>query len=183
MKKLKSAIPECYEGDTALPIFSHISSKRKRLFTVKDVVSCILHPSHNANFFCQKVPTHIHSNVSFLVDTDQLDDPGDIDSDDMGVWKNNRVDSTYVIVQTNSREVADVDICKKSTKRGPGCFLMKRVYRIHGTDSSLKKITSTVYGMYNNVLHLYLLTLYGTVIIFLLLRSQRKAASSSINSV
>ena len=146
IQEIETRSPELYEGDAGLPVFSRLTSQRKHLFTIQDVATCILHPKHNPAYFCRKVPTHVNSNVSFLVDTNQFDDPGDIDSDDMGVWRNNRVDSVHITVQADSRAVTSVKKCMKSSKRG--VFLLKRVYRIHGTDSSLRKITSTIYGMY-----------------------------------
>ena len=144
MKKVETASPLFYKDDTALPILCYISSKRNRLFGIKDIVSCIMHPSPNSNFFCSKVPTCISDNVVFLVDTNRLDNPRDIDCDDMGVWRNNRVDTTYVNVQVNSTEVKTVTVCKST--RPSKFYEVKRVYRVHGTDCSLRKITAEIYG-------------------------------------
>ena len=91
------------------------------------------------------MPTLITSNVAFIVDTSVLDDNEDLNSDDMGTWKNNRVDKSYVSVTIDDTEVTEVDKCHRSSKRG--VFLVKRVYRVHGTDRSLRKITTTIYGM------------------------------------
>jgi hypothetical protein len=144
--QIASSSPELYEGDAGLPIFSHISSQRKCLFTVQDVAVCLLHPCHNKAYLCKKVPTRISSNVAFLMDINVVDDPSDIDSDDMGVWKNNRVDSAYVSITVGPNEVTNVRICNKSMlSERDNVFVVKRVYRIHGTDSSLRKITSTIY--------------------------------------
>ena len=144
MNAIKGTSPEYYEGDTELPIFSRLSMERKRLFTVKDIVMCLLHPSLNKKYLCQKVPIHITKNVSFLIDTDKLGDARDLDCDDMGVWKNNRVDKVNVTLSANSE--TNVGICKK--KMSKGVFTVKRIYRSHGTDPSLKKITATIFGMY-----------------------------------
>ena len=73
-----------------------------------------------------KVPTCISDNVVFLVDTNRLDDPRDIDCDDMGVWRNNRVDTTYVNVQVNSTEVKTVTVCM--SPRPSKFYEVKRVY-------------------------------------------------------
>ena len=109
-----------------------------------DAVCCLLHPCHNKRYFCHKVPTLITKNVAFIIDTSSLNNDDDINSDDMGTWKNNRVDKSYVSVKINDKEVTDVIKTTSSQKRG--CFLVKRVYRVHGTDQSLRKITTTIYG-------------------------------------
>ena len=56
MKKVETASPLFYKDDSALPILCYISSKRKRLFGIKDIVSCIMFPSPNSNFFVPKFP-------------------------------------------------------------------------------------------------------------------------------
>lgn len=54
---------------------------------------------------CQRVPITVSHNVAFLVDVTKLDDPGDISSDDMGVWKNNGVDTCYVTVARDAKKL------------------------------------------------------------------------------
>lgn len=132
-----------------MPIFCHVLSSAKRNFKVADIVSCILHPHHNKRYLCHKVPTLISSNMAFIVDTSSLDNFEDICSDDMGTWRNNRVDKSFVSVKISGTNVIKT---KQSMKKG--AFLVKRVYRVHGTDPSLRKITSSIYGMlYCNYIH------------------------------
>ena len=98
MKSIAKKAPKYYESDTGLPIFTCLFSSKKRIFTVSD---CLLHVRHDKRFFCCKVSTQISSNVAFIIDTSSLDNSEDIDSDDMGTWKNNRVDKSYVSVENN----------------------------------------------------------------------------------
>ena len=146
MKSIAKKAPKYYESDTGLPIFTCLSSSKKRIFTVSDLVTCLLHPRHDKRFFCRKVPTQISSNVAFIIDTSSLDNSEDIDSDDMGTWKNNRVDKSYVSVEITTNKVSSVAKTSGTSMKN-GIFLVKRVYQIHGTDNSLRKITTSIYGM------------------------------------
>ena len=83
----------------------------------------------------------ICESVSFMIDIDQLERE-DILSDDMGVWKNNGVDTTFVRVAISKNKVKRVAKCTS-----PGSYSVKRVYRTHGTDKSLKKRTTFLYGV------------------------------------
>lgn len=47
---------------------------------------------------CSNVPTSIHKNIAFVVDTSKLEYRLDILADDMEVWTNNRVDTIYFTV-------------------------------------------------------------------------------------
>lgn len=64
------------------------------MYSIEDIVRILLNP--NLDLVCTKVPSSISSNVAFVVDTSKLEDMEDITADDMGVWKNNRVDTGYV---------------------------------------------------------------------------------------
>jgi hypothetical protein len=59
----------------------------------------LLHPTlPSSKIVCSKVPSSINEGISFIVDLESLDDPDDVLADDMGVWKNNGVESTRVRV-------------------------------------------------------------------------------------
>ena len=97
---------------------------------------------------CSKVPTTIYHNAMFLVDTAVLDDPRDLDCDDMGVWYNNRVDTVNVAVSKDSSTVMQATKVQRSANK-PESYTLKRVYRVHGTDKSLRKLTVSIFGKYN----------------------------------
>ena len=65
----------------------------------------------------------------------------------MGVWKNNGVDTSYVRVTMGKSAVHLVQKCSAKDRKS-GTYSVKRVYRTHATDKSLKKITAFIYGKY-----------------------------------
>ena len=153
LKAMASKQPDFYEGDASLPVFSKVPSNRKRLLSLEDTVKCILHPVHQSTYLCRKVPITVNHNTIFLIDTDALDDVRDIESDDMGVWRNNRVDTVTVLVSMNKDEVTKVARCSQRMNPGhnQGKYILKRVYRVHGTDKTFRKITATMFGMFVKV--------------------------------
>ncbi len=142
-------IPEYYCDDPNLPILERIAPSRKRLYSVEDTVRIVLHPTlQSSKFASTKVPTSINDSVSFIVDLDRLDDQSDVLADDMGVWNNNGVDTTYVRVALSESRVEVVEKCGPLGEFSAKTYLVKRVYRTHGTDASLKKLTAYVHGEY-----------------------------------
>ena len=93
---------------------------------------------------CNTVPISIHKNVAFVVDTSKLEDPSDILADDMGVWKHNGVDTGCFKVLISSTEI---QVTKEVASCSDPLYTVKRVYRIHATNQSLKKLTAYVIGM------------------------------------
>ena len=126
-------IPEYYNS---LPILERIIYSKKRLYSVEDIVKVLLHPDlRSSPYITTKVPTSISESVSFVIDLDKLENKDDVHvlSDEIGVWKNNGVDTTYVRVAFCGSRVKKVEKCSQ-----PGSYSVKRVYRVHGTDRTLK---------------------------------------------
>ena len=63
-----------------------------------------------------------------------------------GVWKNNRVDTSFVKVTMERSSVRAVVKCSSKDQKS-GTYSVKRVYRTHGTAKSLKKITAFINGV------------------------------------
>jgi len=125
-----------------LPIYEMIPSSRRRLYSAKDIVFILLSPHmKESNQVCKKVPTSISKNVSFVVDLSKLADRTDFLADDMGVWINNGVDTAYFEVSMSAD--GTIDTVTKATSHCP-TFTIKRVYRTHGTNKSLKKLTAQI---------------------------------------
>ena len=79
---------------TMLPILEQIPYTKKRVCPVEDIIRLLLHPSLNSSkFSCSKVPSSVFKGASFVVDLDSLQNIDDISADDLGVWKNYRVDT------------------------------------------------------------------------------------------
>lgn len=156
IKKLDVCVkqePEYYNGDPSLPILERIAPNRKRLYSVEDIARLLLHPMlKSSKLTCTKVPASICGNVSLVVNLDGLDNPDDVLSDDMGVWRNNGVITDRVLVKFAANEVQQVEKCSPAGAPSASSYSVKRVYRTHGTDSSLKKLTAYVYGMYIHTL-------------------------------
>ena len=117
------------------------------MYSIEDIVRILLNP--NLDLVCTKVPSSISSNVAFVVDTSKLEDMEDITADDMGVWKNNRVDTGYVRVSVVEEEI-QVEKCGPPASRSGPTYTLKRVYRIHGTNPALRKLTACLYGKFTH---------------------------------
>ena len=164
LEVLSSKAPEYCEGNRALPVFPWISFNQKRLLSVEDTVKCLLHPAHKSSYLCQKTPVTVN-HVIFLVDCSKLKHRKDIESDDLGTWRNNPVDSTMVSVSKSDHKVTKVIKCRRNEKPSSNkVFTLKRVYRVHGTDKSFRKITAYMFGKYlfsimlQNYINLYAYT-------------------------
>ena len=147
-------LDSCFVFDTPSyafePIYEHISSSRKRIYTTKDIVRILLNTRHlrSLGLLCSKVPSSIASNVSFVVDTSTLEDTENIVADDMGAWKNNCVDTGYVRVSMTDGSVTLNEKCGPPTSQSAPTYTVKRVYHNHGTNPSLRKLTARLYGEY-----------------------------------
>ena len=150
MQSLPLKDPELYNGDKALPVFTRISSNKKRLFSYQDAAMAILWPKLSKKHICTRVPISVSHNVAFIVDTTKLGDVQDVLSDDMGSWKNNRVDTMAIKIRKSHDEVKAVQRVGTAKEAAPGDssqYTLRRVYRSLNADSTLKKIITTVSGM------------------------------------
>ena len=89
--------------------------------------------------------------MAFVVDTSKLKDMDDITADDImaddiGVWKNNCVDTGYVQV---SVEEEAVQVGPPAFQSAP-TYTLKQVYHIHGTNHTLKKLMACLYGKFTH---------------------------------
>lgn len=125
---------EFYDGNKAFPVYEFIPSNRRRLYSAVDVINLLLNPEmQHSKVVCSNVPTSIHRNVAFVVDTSKLENSSDILADDMGVWINNGVDTTYFTVSVCNTKIKAVKQASPSIP-STSFHTVKRVYRIHGTN-------------------------------------------------
>ena len=123
---------ELYDGNENLPVYDW-SPKNK---TSAGILDILLKPSHD-DFTCKAVPHNISHNVCFLVDTSVLDSPNDWKCDDMGAWRNNRVQREVL-----TQQVVEVDDeCEKS-------YQLKRIYYVNNSSKDVTKIVSCLEGKY-----------------------------------
>ena len=137
-----------YDDDQSLPILERIAPSRRRLYAAEDIAWLLTDPSvKTSKIVCTKVPTFIQESVSFIVNLDSLENPDDVLADDLGAWKHNGVDTCHVHISFSRQRVKKVEKCKPGMSSASS-YLVKRVYRIHGTDETLKKLTAYVYGKF-----------------------------------
>ena len=58
---------------------------------------------------CRKLPVSVSHNGTFIVDVLKLKNPSDVDFNDLGVWRNNRVDTVFFHARISERGVSVVD--------------------------------------------------------------------------
>ena len=105
--------PSYYDNDIEMLVLEKLTMERKRLHSVEDIIKLLFHLDLKySKIVATKVPTMVCNSVSFVVNLDHLEALEDILSDDMGVWKNNGTDKTYVNV---SFENSIVKIVMKSS--------------------------------------------------------------------
>ena len=89
-------IPNFYGDGINLSMLEWVCRTRKCIYSIEDIVQILLHLSFKSSkFICSKVPTSISEGASFLVDLNSIENKRDLSADDMGVWKNNGVDTSY----------------------------------------------------------------------------------------
>ena len=101
------------------------------------------------------MPTSISEGVSFVVELNSLENKDDVSADDMGVWKNNGVDTSYIHVTMGKSSVDLVQKCSAKDRKSD-TYSVKRVYRTHATDKSLKKITAFIHGESKYTINIYI---------------------------
>lgn len=129
-----------------MPIYEVIPSNRRRLYSATDIVYILLDPDmKDSKLVCRKLPTSIHKNVAFVVDSSKFENNTDYLADDMGVWINNGVDSTHFNVSLSADGKVEA---VTRTSECSSAYTVKRVYRTHGTNQSLKKVTAQIECMF-----------------------------------
>lgn len=126
---LRRNIGEFYNGNTSLPVFDWKPMNK----TTSEILKILLRPIAD-NVTCKVPPHNISHNVSFLLDTSGLESKNDWKCDDMGAWKNNKVQRIHLDLEPD-RHVVPVD----NTHEG---YTLKRIYY----NLDLRKIVSFLPG-------------------------------------
>ena len=102
------------------------------------------------NLICTEQPTGCRFSATFIVDVSQLRHRDDIRADDLGVWKNCGVRSTYcgVFFDSNGcvRKVKKIGNSKPSVMR-PSIYRLKRTYWQHSEDGTFCRQLMELEGM------------------------------------
>ena len=109
----------------------------------------------NEDAICTAQPTGCRFSATFIVDTAKLNHRDDIRADDLGVWKNCGVRSTYSSVTFNSNEhVRRVRKMSKPAVMRHSVYRLKRTYWQHSEDSlfcrRLLELEGTDFMLYNS---------------------------------
>lgn len=83
---------EYYGGNESLPIFKR--GLKGNTLTAVDITQHLLFTDKN-DVICSVVPTNIQHNAVFLIDNASLENVEDLKSDDLGVWRANKVASDF----------------------------------------------------------------------------------------
>lgn len=83
---------EYYDGNLALPIFK--SGLKGNSLSVVDITQHLLFTDRD-DVVCSTIPTNIQDDVVFLVDNTSFENVDDLKSDDLGVWRANKVASDH----------------------------------------------------------------------------------------
>ena len=85
-------MPNC--GDKSLPVFDWGCKFKSPV----EIIKLLLKPN-DSGLTCTAVPYNIASNVCFIDDVSFLSSKNDWKCDDMGVWRNNGVQSPHFILE------------------------------------------------------------------------------------
>ena len=116
---------EFYNSDELTPVYERLPRMMERQFTVEEIADtfdpdqCCVSQAH---------PVRVEDNVSFVIDTKKLKHSKDYKADDMGVWGNNRVDTSYFHCYHSS---GNIEI-NRITDFDEDAFQMKRIHYKHG---------------------------------------------------
>lgn len=83
---------EYYDGNLTLPIFK--SGLKGNSLSVVDITQHLLFTDRD-DVVCSMIPTNIQDDVVFLVDNTSFENVDDLKSDDLGVWRANKVASDH----------------------------------------------------------------------------------------
>ena len=120
-------------------------------FTVGEAVRIILQAQEADT--CTEQPIGCSSSMTFLVDVSKLQDREDIRADDLGVWINKGVKSSFCTINIQGEAVKNVTVLdfKPSVKRS-SLYRLKRTYWVHGEDKRISRRLFELEGMYVCVL-------------------------------
>ena len=137
-----------WNGNYKLPVYSH---QRDRMST-EAAAGIILDEEFDESLLCQMQPTCVDKNASFVVDLGKLQDPKDINCDDMGSWRANGTHPSYVLVN-NKGTISTLSQQKMKRGKVPGRqYKVVKRYYFHKTATDLNKTIFLVLGMPHTLL-------------------------------
>lgn len=130
------------EGNVAIPVFHEGPVS----FTVGEAVRIILQAQENE--ICTEQPIGCTSSMTFLVDASKLHDREDIRADDLGVWVNKGVKSSFCTIKIQGDIVQKVDVLDyKLSVKFTSLYRLKRTYWVHSEDKRTSRRLFELEGM------------------------------------
>ena len=116
-----------------IPIFSTSDTS----YSVEDAVRIILQPNQS---ICTQQPIGCHISSTFVIDLSTLDEQ-DIKADDLGVWKNQGVRSTYCSIKCENEKIQKITVLGNNKPAVMRSFIyrLKRTYWIHTEDNRVSR--------------------------------------------
>ena len=134
------------EGNTAIPIFREGTVS----FTVGSAVKIILQAQETE--LCSEQPIGCSSSMTFLVDVSKLKDRDDIRADDLGVWINKGVKSSFCTITIQGDSVKSVTVLDyKPSVKSSNVYRLKRTYWVHSEDKRISRRLFELEGIYHYV--------------------------------
>ena len=97
---------------------------------------------------CTQQPIGCSTSNTFLVDLSQLDERDDIRSDDLGVWINRGVKSSFCNIQFQVDAVKKVEVLDfKPPVKQHSFYRLKRTYWVHSEDNRVGRRLFELEGM------------------------------------
>ena len=141
-----SPVGIAYKNDPSLPVFSWKASA----YSAKSIVRILL-TSYAPEYLCISPPTDVENNVAFLVDNKHLSKYSDIKCDDMGSWSNNGTPkNSFQVKRWLDGGIKEVTPCvsQQLNETESEIYVLKRSYHINSSDGSVRKILSTLQGLF-----------------------------------
>ena len=117
-----------------IPIFSTSDTS----YSVEDAVRITLQPNQN---ICTQQPIGCHISSTFVIDLSALDERDDIKADDLGVWKNQGVRSTYCSIKWENDKIQKITVLgnNKPAVMRSSIYRLKCTYWIHTEDNRVSQ--------------------------------------------
>ena len=135
VEETENTRPAYYKGDIRLPL---IPPAVLTEFTNNEVVPFIMKAERfHGHLIASTNPVRVENNVCSLVDLDQLQEPEDLLSDDLGSWNQSKTGvKKYVLTTEKGDRITKIT---KQPDYAEGCYGVYRGTFVNKSDSSLRK--------------------------------------------
>ena len=131
-----------YKGDTTTPLFA----LGREPFDGRELMA-ILTRTYPDETLCTAPPVHVAHNAAFLLSLPRFSNFNDIKCDEMGIWKHTGSPKrNFCVIRDREGTIKKIKLCDTGVS---GTHELKRIYFTNSSDKDVKKILSTVTGMFH----------------------------------